>query len=184
MCARELHSPSSMTTTPQFLVLTPGESHQVLERNHIGRLAFIEAGTTNIEPLGYVAQGDWLFLRSAYGAKLEALTRDPYVSFEVDEIEGPFAWRSVVVHGTIYLLPRDGGPMERREFQRAVNALRTVMPNALKSGDPVPEREIVYGLHISRLEGRMAQGAPGEDTFRKPALPHSVRRSPRRTDGT
>jgi hypothetical protein len=57
------------------------------------------------------------------------------------------------------MLLADGAPIERRAFERAVIALRRVMPRALTPSDPIPARETVYGLHIDRLSGRMAQPA-------------------------
>lgn len=131
----------------------------MLARNHVGRLAFRVGERVTIQPLGYVARDNWLFLRSAYGAKLEAISRDPFVAFEVDEIDGPFDWRSVVVHGTIYMLSLEGGPIEQREAQRALEALRSAMPDAFSESDPVPDREILYGLNVHELSGRMAQSS-------------------------
>lgn len=164
-----------MRTTPVFLVLTPADCAKVLARNHVGRLAFRSGQTVDIEPIGYVFGKDWLFMRSAYGAKLEAIEHDPFVAFEVDEIEGPFNWRSVVVHGTIYLLPADGAPIEQKQFRRALKKLRAVMPDALTSADPVPERQIVYGLHVDRLEGRMAQSrAPARKARRARVRPKAA----------
>jgi nitroimidazol reductase NimA-like FMN-containing flavoprotein (pyridoxamine 5'-phosphate oxidase superfamily) len=145
-----------MTKAPQFFILTPEDCREILELNQLGRLAFRHGETIDIEPIGYAAKGNWLFMRSAYGSKLEALAHNPYVAFEVDEIKGPFDWRSVVAHGTIYMLPFDGSAVDRRQFERAVEALREVMPAALTERDPVPERQIVYGLHVDRVDGRMA----------------------------
>jgi nitroimidazol reductase NimA-like FMN-containing flavoprotein (pyridoxamine 5'-phosphate oxidase superfamily) len=165
-----------MTKAPEFLVLTPLDCAEVLTRNHVGRLAYRIGETVDIQPVGYVANGSWIFLRSGHGAKLEALAHNPYVAFEVDEVEGPFDWRSVVAHGTIYLLPPDGAPIEQREFQRALKALRGIMPETLTTRDPVPERQTVYGLHIDRMDGRMAQSQarPG----RKPASRSRVAKRP------
>lgn len=132
----------------------------ILTRNHVGRLAFSHGGVVDIEPIGYAARGEWLFMRSAPGTKLRALAHRPYVAFQVDEIEGPFDWRSVVVHGTIHLLPDDGSPIERRGRRRAVAAFRRAMPAAFTERDPVPERRIVYGLHIHSIDGRAARRAP------------------------
>lgn len=131
----------------------------MLARNHIGRLAFTNGRMVDIEPLGYVMSGDWLFARSAPGAKFGALAHRPYAAFEVDEVDGPFDWRSVVAHGTISLLPKDGSPQERRAHARAVRLIQRVMPNAFTKGDPAPEREIVYGLRIHQFEGRQARSA-------------------------
>jgi uncharacterized protein len=165
-------------TMPAFYVLTRRECHAILTRNHVGRLAFRSAQIIDIEPIGYAASGDWLFMRSAYGAKLEALRHDPFVAFEVDEVQGPFDWRSVVAHGTIYLLAPDGAPAGRREYQRALKALRRVMPAALTLSDPVPERETLYGLHIQRLDGRLAESMPRRaNAQRRRAMP---KQTPRR----
>lgn len=146
-----------MTMRPEFLVLTPEDCRKVLERNHVGRLAYVNGSSVDIEPIGYVLSGNWIFFRSAYGAKLEALTHNPFVAFEVDQVAGPASWASVVAHGTIYLLPADGGPIEQREFARAVEALRELAPATFTENDPTPHREVVYGLHLDLLTGRMAQ---------------------------
>lgn len=169
-----------MTTqqAPSFFVLDAKDCAAIVKRNHVGRLAFRNGPAVDIEPLGYVWREPWLFMRSAYGAKLEALAHDPFVAFEVDEIDGPFDWRSVVVHGTIYVLPADGGPVERDQFQRAMRALRSVMPETLATGDPVPERQIVYGLHADRIDGRMAQSR--SEAGRKKRRPVKTRPAPRR----
>ena len=151
-----------MTMRPEFLVLTAEDCRRVLERNHVGRLAFMNGNRVDIEPIGYALGESWIFFRSSYGAKLEALVRHPFVAFEVDQVAGPLSWASVVAHGTIYLLPPDGGPIEKREFERAVAELRKVSPGTFTSDDPTPDRETVYGLHIDSLTGRMAQPAGGD----------------------
>ena len=153
-----------MPRSPEFLVLAPRVSRTLVARNHVGRLAFMHNGEVDIEPIGYVAFGNWLFMRSAPGTKLDALAHRPYVAFQVDEVEGPFEWRSVVAHGTIYHLPEDGSPLERKERRRAIAAFRRVMPSAFTKRDPVPERRIVYGLHVDHTAGRLARRAPTTTT--------------------
>jgi nitroimidazol reductase NimA-like FMN-containing flavoprotein (pyridoxamine 5'-phosphate oxidase superfamily) len=166
-----------MNTAPAFLILTSDDCRAVLGRNTIGRLAFVHDSVVDIEPLGYTFDGDWLYFRSAYGAKLEALAHNPFVAFQVDEIDGPLDWRSVVAHGTVYLLDDEGGPVERRAYGRALKALREVFPAALTAADPTPQRDIVYGLHIDRVTGRMARSGSGRMPRRKP---QPVRRPPKR----
>lgn len=168
-----------MVQTPEFLILTPTECHEVLDRNHVGRLAFMSESTVDIEPIGYVSRGNWVFFRSAYGTKLEALERNPFVAFEVDEVHGIANWRSVVAHGTVYMLPQDGAPIERREFDRAVRMMRDVIPETLAPGDPTPARSTVYGLHIDRIAGRMARPIGGADGHRR----QPARAAPRKRRG-
>lgn len=129
----------------------------VLERNHVGRIAFVHASTVDIQPIGYVATGDWIFFRTEYGTKQEALAHNPWVAFEVDEVKGPFDWVSVVAHGTVYTLEPDGAEVEQREYARAIGALRAAMPAVFTDADPTPQRALVYGLHVDRMAGRMAR---------------------------
>lgn len=159
-----------MKQVPQFLILDAAECREVLARNHIGRLAFIHGSQVDIEPIGYVARGSWLFMRSAYGTKIEALSHTPYVAIEVDEVTSPLDWRSVVAHGTIYMLPADGGPVAREQRMQAVEALRELIPAAFTEDDPTPERQIVYGMHVDRMIGRMAQHARDRHS-KRPEVP-------------
>ncbi len=142
---------------PIFRELDNAECLKILGRNHVGRLAFTESGRVDIEPIHYVQWDGWIFGRTSAGTKLEALQQRPWVAFEVDEVRSVFDWRSVVVHGTIYFLNEDGGPLERQEFERAVDMLRAFMPRTLTATDPVPWRTTIFGLHVADVSGRAAE---------------------------
>ncbi len=140
---------------PVFARLTAGECSALLRRNHVGRIAFVNEGLIDIEPVHFVASKDWLLMRSAQGTKLEAFAHSPYVAFEVDEVDGPFDWRSVVVHGTIYVMAEHGGRFDRESYRHSLAALRGFVPEVLTADDPTPFRDTIYGLHVDRVTGRM-----------------------------
>lgn len=142
---------------PVFSALTDDECRVVLRRNHVGRLGFLNHGVVDIEPVHYIAADSWIFVRSAEGTKLHAFAHNPYVAFEVDEIDATFDWRSVVAHGTIYLMSEHGDNAEREDFDLALDALRSFIPETLTEGDPTPFRNTIYGLHVDRVAGRMAE---------------------------
>jgi hypothetical protein len=73
------------------------------------------------------------------------------------------------------MLPQDGAPIEQQEFERALDALRSIMPDALTKDDPTPARTVVYGLHVDRMTGRMA----GNDTPRRGRAAQPVRGAPK-----
>lgn len=148
---------------PNFRQLTGVEAEELLRRHHVGRLAFLRHGGVDIEPIHYVFDGDWVFGRTSAGTKFESVEQRPWVAFEVDEVRSMFDWRSVVVHGTIYVLSADGSPLEREQFARALRLLRSLVPEALTADDPTPARTIVFGLHADRITGRAAemQSEPG-----------------------
>lgn len=142
---------------PKFSLLSESAAQALLSRNHVGRLAFLNHGVVDIEPVNYVADDAWLFVRSGRGTKLDVFAHHPFVAFEVDEIKSDVDWQSVVAHGTVYLMSDDSIGVDRKVYDRAVHALRTYTPDALTDADPVPFRNEVYGIHINSLSGRQAR---------------------------
>lgn len=173
-----VHAPVS----PEFTVLTTDECWSVLERNHVGRIAFLNQGVVDIEPVHYVANDLWVFARSAEGAKLEAFGHHPYVAFEVDEVADTFDWCSVVVHGTVYLMSQQGNRADRLAFERALESLRSFIPGTLADADPTPLRRTIYGIHADRLSGRRAVSRPAQAAKSRVARPRTPR-TPRTPDG-
>src|SRR5678815_5145919 len=83
----------------------------------------------------------------------------PWVAFEVDEVEGPFDWRSVVVHGTVYVLQDGGGEIARETYRVALGRIRQLIPTALTPRDPTPTRQVVIKLHLTDMRGRSASSS-------------------------
>ena len=84
------------------------------------------------------------------------MSHDRWVAFEVDEIDARFDWRSVVVKGAVYLLRADGSEMERTQYATGVEMVRRVVPEAFTADDPLPERAILFRIHVDELTGRAA----------------------------
>jgi uncharacterized protein len=168
---------------PVFSAMSERESRALLRRNRVGRLCFLNEGQPDVAPVHYVTGDDWIFIRSAPGTKMEAIAHHPYVAFEVDEFDDTFDWRSVVARGTIYLLPGDATQMERKELDRAIRALRAFVPATLTADDPTPARDIVYGIHVDMLTGRMAE-PESRASRRAPLRPKLRAKRIRRTNGS
>jgi nitroimidazol reductase NimA-like FMN-containing flavoprotein (pyridoxamine 5'-phosphate oxidase superfamily) len=147
-----------MATTAQrvsFEVLDDTEARAFVARNHVGRLAFTFRDRVDIVPISYTMDDDWILGRTSVGAKLTRLAHHPWCAFEVDEVWSPFAWTSVVVKGTFYLLdPESGSPDVYAHAQKCANALT---PDAFTAADPVPSRSILFGIHINEISGRAAR---------------------------
>jgi nitroimidazol reductase NimA-like FMN-containing flavoprotein (pyridoxamine 5'-phosphate oxidase superfamily) len=140
-----------MSAKATFRDLTEQECRELLARNHVGRIAYQIKDYVNIVPLGYVYHGDWLACRTQEGSKVSVLRQSPYVAFEVDEVEGLFDWKSVVVQGSWY---EEDRPTSGREETLA--ALRAVAPSVLTPDDPTPFRDILFRIHIREISGRAA----------------------------
>jgi uncharacterized protein len=162
-------------TFPRFTNLSERQSRALLRRHGVGRLAFTFKDHVDVEPLGYLLDGDWLYGRTSKGTKLVLLKHNPWVAFEVDEVEGPLDWRSVVVHGTVYFLNPGGD--EHPGFARALELFRRWDGRVLQSDDPTPQRAIFFRIHLNEVSGRAAATTPA--TRRKATRRTGTKRRPR-----
>jgi nitroimidazol reductase NimA-like FMN-containing flavoprotein (pyridoxamine 5'-phosphate oxidase superfamily) len=144
---------------PQFSELSEQSARALLARNHVGRIAFSFRDRVDIQPIHYVYDDQWLFGRTGIGSKLVKLAHQPWCAFEVDEVHGLFHWDSVVVHGSFTMLDPKLGSSDR--YSRALELLRRFIPGTMSEGDPVPDRAILFAIHIDELRGRSAR--PAED---------------------
>jgi uncharacterized protein len=144
-------------TGTEFRDLTLDESRALLASQSVGRLAFTLHDRVDIEPISYVAEGDWIFGRTSKGAKLSTLLHHPWCAFETDEVRGLFDWSSVVVKGSFRLLdPEIGSP---DTYRRAEQLLRDQVAGTFAENDPTPHRDIVFGIYIHEIRGRTARPA-------------------------
>ncbi len=144
---------------PSFRVLDTAESQAILARNHVGRVAYSFHDRVDIEPIHYVYDGGWIYGRTSPGTKLATLSHHRWVAFEVDEVDGPFDWRSVVVHGTVYWLTSDASHASEAEVESGLSLLRTFLPETLTEVDPTPFRTVLFRLSVSEITGRCAHTA-------------------------
>lgn len=120
----------------------------------VGRLAFALHDRVNVVPVHYAYSGGWLYGRSAPGGKFLKILRNRWVAFEVDEHKELFDWRSVVVHGALYVIEPRRDAHQRAVYDRAVELLRGLIPETLDIGDPVPFRNQLFRIHASEVSGR------------------------------
>lgn len=140
---------------PSFQALDSRHCERILARNHVGRLAFSLHDRVDIEPLHYIFMGEWLYGRTSIGSKLEAIAHNHWVAFEVDEVDGVFDWRSVVVRGGWYT--QDASPpSESPQWDKAIRRLQRLVPGSLVDDDPVPFRRVLFRINVAEITGREA----------------------------
>lgn len=156
-----------MIRLPHFRVLTRPECESLLTRNSVGRVAFVRANRVDIIPINYVFARGALCGRTARGTRLEEVSgnfNDSWpVAFEVDEIEGLFRWRSVVVHGNLHAAAEGDAEWRRnvRAWEEAMRSFRSLVPDAFTHDDPTGFRDILIRIDLAEVSGREAQ--PGRE---------------------
>lgn len=149
-------APSLWSRGPRIRALSATQSGFILARNHVGQLSFIAGGNPALLPLHYVYAAGRIVTRTSFGPKCAAWLEQPRVVFGVEETEGLFDWRSVVVHGTARILSSHGTRDERSDYWDAVEVVRTLIPEALTERDPTPDRRVLLEILPSEISGREA----------------------------
>ncbi len=145
------------TPRPVFKELTADECRALLDAHNVGRLALAHKDRVEIVPIHYVHDDGWLYGRTAAGNKLELAAHNRWVAFEVDAVRALFDWESVVVKGGLYILRPDGSDEETTTYEKGLKLLRTLVPETLAPGDPLPERAILFRIHMDEITGRSAR---------------------------
>ncbi len=140
--------------TPTFRELSKDECVDVLQRNHYGRVAFTQDDRVDVEPIHYVLESEWLYLRTSAGTKVATLRHQPWVAFEVDEVRAAFDWTSVVVKGTVYFISGVPGADDPDQFEKAVEVLRRLSPETMTAHDPTPARNVILRISLNEVHGR------------------------------
>jgi uncharacterized protein len=134
--------------------LTAGEIEQVLRRQQFGRLGVAGDGRVYIFPISYGYDGAFIYAVSQLGLKVQLMRKNPEVCFEVEEIESPARWRTVMAHGTFEELWDEA---ERDHAFAQIADQGTLAPLSLAPYTGHMETLVVYRIRIAEKTGRFEQ---------------------------
>jgi|GEM_PF-340373 nitroimidazol reductase NimA-like FMN-containing flavoprotein (pyridoxamine 5'-phosphate oxidase superfamily) len=140
-----------------FRDMSRDEIEAMLMRNRVGRLAFSVHDRVDIQPIHYIYERGWLYGRTSEGEKITALKHNQWIAFEVDEVTDLFEWRSVVIHGSFWIMHPRGSPRAEELWTKAAELVSKVVPGALTESDPVAFRQTVFRIAVSDARGREAK---------------------------
>jgi nitroimidazol reductase NimA-like FMN-containing flavoprotein (pyridoxamine 5'-phosphate oxidase superfamily) len=141
---------------PRICEMKKRDMELVLARNNVARIAFNGDGRVELFPIHYVFADGAIVGRTAMGLKYRTWLLRNDVVLEVDETQGLFDWRSVIVHGTVVMLRSRGGEMERAAYDHAVSVFRTLIPSAFTVRDPTPRRSFLFLVAPQSITGRLS----------------------------
>jgi nitroimidazol reductase NimA-like FMN-containing flavoprotein (pyridoxamine 5'-phosphate oxidase superfamily) len=129
-------------------ILSQDEIAQLLQRHRVGRIGCSANDRPYIVPINYVYQCDAIYAYSMPGRKINIMREQPLVSFEVDEIDGPSNWRSVIAEGVYEELTES----ERSSLAKRllVNGFGTLVSRGLDASSPI----VLFRIRITELSGR------------------------------
>jgi nitroimidazol reductase NimA-like FMN-containing flavoprotein (pyridoxamine 5'-phosphate oxidase superfamily) len=147
-----------------FRELPRDEIEAMLLRNRVGRLAFSIHDRVDIQPIHYIYEHGWLYGRTSEGDKLSTLRHNQWVAFEVDEITDLFDWKSLVIHGSFWIMHPRGSPRAEELWTKAAELVSKIVPGALTEKDPVAFRQTLFRIAVGDVRGREAKMKPPERT--------------------
>jgi Predicted flavin-nucleotide-binding protein len=141
----------------EFTELSHDEIEALLTRNNVGRLAFAFHDRVDIQPIHFSYERGWLYGRTSPGNKVSTLRHNQWVAFEVDEVSDIFDWKSVVIHGSFWLLRPQGTPHAVDVWKHAASLLTKIVPGTLTEDDPVAFRQVLFRIAITDVRGRSSR---------------------------
>jgi nitroimidazol reductase NimA-like FMN-containing flavoprotein (pyridoxamine 5'-phosphate oxidase superfamily) len=79
--------------------MSPAEMHALLQRESFGHLGCARDDRPYVVPMHYAYDGKELYFFTTQGMKTQYIDANPQVCLQVEEIEDPTHWRSVMVVG-------------------------------------------------------------------------------------
>jgi Predicted flavin-nucleotide-binding protein len=163
--------PSEVDGAPALGSLDRAGCEKILARNKVGRLAFALHDRVNVIPVNFIYADGWIYGRTQPGGKLFQILRNRRVAFEVDEQDGMFSWRSVIVHGPLYAIDPETDSRQRVIYESALKLIRSSFPAALTENDPVPFRTELFRIQATEMSGRASSSGGVRIMPTKPNTP-------------
>ena len=141
--------------------LTREASLAFLARSHFGRIACANQSQPYITPFYFAYHDHCICSFSTVGQKIEWLRANPLACVEVDEIETPQQWTSVIVFGTYEEIPATA---DERSTRNQIYELLQQRPTwwepgyvrTIVHGTPRPLTPVYFRLTVKVITGHRA----------------------------
>jgi nitroimidazol reductase NimA-like FMN-containing flavoprotein (pyridoxamine 5'-phosphate oxidase superfamily) len=133
---------------------------ELLARTRLGRLACAQNQQPYVTPFFFAYRLEALYSFSRLGQKIAWMRSNPLVCVEVDEIETPHSWSSVIVSGHYEELPPTPEGEPERKLAYSLLQERPVWwePGYAKTASREGPLELVYfRVHATHISGRTAR---------------------------
>lgn len=129
-------------------MLSPDEIESTLARSTVGRIGCSANDRPYIVPITYAYADGYVYAYSVLGRKIRVMREQPLVCFEVEEIDGPNSWRSVIAEGEYEELTDTASRNEARRH------LGMRGDDAVPRSVSVNSNAIFFRLRLTETSGR------------------------------
>lgn len=141
--------------------LTTDEINNVLTSQSICRIACADEGKPYVTPVTYAYDGKYIYIQSKNGKKVKIMRKNPQVCVQVDIMNNPNFWKSVIVNGVFEEL-KEADAEKAKEF--LFNKVLTLLTsstvhgfdhsNETKVDDTNRNKPVMYRIKIESITGR------------------------------
>ncbi|MGM3306051.1 pyridoxamine 5'-phosphate oxidase family protein [Anabaena sp. WFMT] len=135
------------------------EIHELLHQVGYGHLGCVHEGKPYVMPMYYYLKDSDIYLFTTVGMKTHDIDANPEICLQVEEIQNPLHWRSVIVNGRAERLT------EQQEIDNAIQFIKernaTLSPAINRTWiDSWGRAEVIaiYRIHESEMSGRTTDG--------------------------
>ena len=128
-------------------IIALDEIEVTLARQWIGRIACAANDRPYVVPIAYAFEQGCVYAYSTLGRKISVMRKQPLVCFEVEAIEGPSRWRSVIAEAVYEELTEAAG---RQRALALIARADGVVPPAANAHDGI----VVFRLRLTETSGR------------------------------
>ena len=168
--------------------LNPDEIETLLTNEVIGRIGCHANGVTYVVPITYAYDDGYVYAHSKEGMKIQMMRLNPMVCFEIDNMEDPENWQSVVTWGRYEELKgndQKSGLQKITARLRSLKSSETSMPSPETDGGHQnsmgPYKGIIYRIKLLEKSGKYERKDTG--ALVKPILNYGPRKLAIRTPG-
>ncbi len=132
--------------------LPSSEIENLLKTHQIGRLGITDGDRVYVFPVVYGYDGTFVYVHSRDGLKVQLMRAHAEVCFEIEEIESPASWRTVVAHGVFEEMSDEGD--ERVAMVAIACQGATQIPMSIAPYLDGPDNVIFYRIRLTEKSGR------------------------------
>ncbi|MEX0268508.1 pyridoxamine 5'-phosphate oxidase family protein [Leptolyngbyaceae cyanobacterium UHCC 1019] len=139
------------------------EIHKVLQNVGFGHLGYIHEGKPYVMPMHYYLEDSDIYLFTTKGMKTHDIDVNPEVCLQVEKVDDPLHWSSVIVTGQAEQLTEQPDIDHARQFIQKQNP--TLSPAINRTWIDAWGREevvVIYRIHPREMSGRTTDGVSSQ----------------------
>lgn len=137
--------------------LTDTECRELLTRSSLARLGCSQNDQPYVVPIYLAYDGDYFYVLSTIGQKIEWMRTNPKVCVEIDEVVNESEWMSVIVNGHFEELPEPRFTEERAHARKLLEKRYLWWQNALGERQLKSGKELIaptfFRVRITSMSG-------------------------------